>query len=252
MRWKTVLCSAAALSVCAGAQGAYLFEIDTDGKDDGVLTYHPRFSYGNDTTIASQSATCTAYGTNGADSIFGGNGVNLPDTYEYRYNPGTEGNNLIVPAETDLGDGNLATGATNGLPGRYRIYATWPYTDNVSGGPTAYDVSSSGKGYSFVIDQNLKGNEWVLLGEVDWSFGDILVQQSCETNSFISMRAYGLLFEFVPEASPCQSGTCAGPADVTTTHSNPGDPCYGQPDGVIDGADLAYFVEQWLNGCPPV
>lgn len=38
-------------------------------------------------------------------------------------------------------------------------------------------------------------------------------------------------------------------ADVTTTSTNPGDVGYGVPDGEVDGADLAYFVEAWLNDC---
>lgn len=36
-------------------------------------------------------------------------------------------------------------------------------------------------------------------------------------------------------------------ADVTTTHANPGDAGYGLPDGVVDGADLSYFVEVFMR-----
>ena len=39
-------------------------------------------------------------------------------------------------------------------------------------------------------------------------------------------------------------------ADVTTTNTNPGDAGYGQPDGTVNGADLSFFVENWLAGCP--
>lgn len=39
-------------------------------------------------------------------------------------------------------------------------------------------------------------------------------------------------------------------ADVATTNTNPGDAGYGEPDGGVDGADLSYYVEQWLVGCP--
>lgn len=42
--------------------------------------------------------------------------------------------------------------------------------------------------------------------------------------------------------------TC--PADVTTTSTNPGDPGYGVPDGVVNGADLSRYVELWLGACP--
>ncbi|MEM1331450.1 MAG: hypothetical protein AAGG07_12915 [Planctomycetota bacterium] len=37
-------------------------------------------------------------------------------------------------------------------------------------------------------------------------------------------------------------------ADVTTSNTNPGDPGYGRPDGVVDAADLTFFVEQWIGG----
>lgn len=47
---------------------------------------------------------------------------------------------------------------------------------------------------------------------------------------------------------------CLQPGDVTTTNTNPGDPCYGRPDGTVDGADLSYSVELWLgsvgSSCP--
>lgn len=35
-------------------------------------------------------------------------------------------------------------------------------------------------------------------------------------------------------------------ADVTTTNSNPGEEGFGQRDGVVDGADIAYVVERWV------
>lgn len=39
-------------------------------------------------------------------------------------------------------------------------------------------------------------------------------------------------------------------ADFTTTNTNPGDGRYGVPDGVVDPTDLSYYVEAWLAGCP--
>jgi len=44
------------------------------------------------------------------------------------------------------------------------------------------------------------------------------------------------------------SGLVACGPDVTTTNANPGDIGYGAPDGAVNGADLSYFVEQWLGG----
>ena len=37
------------------------------------------------------------------------------------------------------------------------------------------------------------------------------------------------------------------PCDVTTTNTNPGDPLYGIPDGIVDGADQSHYVEKWLD-----
>lgn len=45
--------------------------------------------------------------------------------------------------------------------------------------------------------------------------------------------------EFIKSSDPCI-------ADLTTTNSNPGDTGYGVADGSVDGADISYFVEQWL------
>jgi len=35
-------------------------------------------------------------------------------------------------------------------------------------------------------------------------------------------------------------------ADMTTTDTNPGDLNHGVPDGQVNGADLSYYVEQWV------
>jgi hypothetical protein len=191
--------------VTSSASAAFLFEIDTDGLDDGVLTYNSRFSFGGDTTTASQSAASSAFGTSGADSIFGGDGVNEPDTYVYQYDPSSEPDNLVVAAGTDLGSGNLATGLVGGGNGLYRVYATWPFTSNV-GGLVNYEVTSAADSFIVAIDQNAGGNgsgdEWIPLGTIMYDAGlgaDITVTQTSSINSFVSMRAYGLLFEAVPE-----------------------------------------------------
>ena len=39
-------------------------------------------------------------------------------------------------------------------------------------------------------------------------------------------------------------------ADLTTNNTNPGDPGYAVGDGLVNGADLSFYVEQWLAGCP--
>lgn len=200
---RRILALAAILAMlCGTANAAYIIEIDTDGADDGVLTFNPDFSFGGDTTTASQSSPSSAFGTSGADSIFGGDGFDFFDTYVYTHSPDSQADNLVVAAGTDLGDGNTATGVVGGGPGTYSVYATWPGTSNVSGGPTTYNVSTSGDSFSTVVDQNgggFFGNVWFKLGEIDYTSGAIEVEQVAGNNTFVSMRAYGVLFEAVPE-----------------------------------------------------
>jgi len=185
-------------SVAGSARAAFIFEIDTDGLDDGPISYNPGFSFGGDTTTASSSITSLAFGCSGADAIFGGDGVNLPDTYLYEYAPDSLADNLVVPIGQDLGEGNVGTGVTGGDAGQYRVYATWGFTENVSGGDTTYEVSTAGDFFSIALDQNGRGDAWIYLGTIDYTSGSIMVTQYCEINSFVSMRAYGLLFEKVP------------------------------------------------------
>lgn len=187
------------IGLAVPAQGAYILEVDIDGADDGPITYNPNFAFGGDTTTASTSITSTAFGSSGADSIFGGDGSLFADTYSYTYAPGTDADNLVIPAGTDLGGGVLASGITGGGLGTYRVFATWPFTENVSGGPTRYTISTNGSSDVVAdIDQNGKGNAWIFLGDIDFSdpLSSIdVIQQPTLLNSFVSMRAYALLFE---------------------------------------------------------
>lgn len=48
--------------------------------------------------------------------------------------------------------------------------------------------------------------------------------------------------------SPLDLGTPTARADLNTTNSNPGDPGWGMPGGQVDGADLSFYVEQWIGG----
>ena len=188
------------------AVGIDLVEIDTDGLDDGSIAWNPDFSFGGDTSTASQSAASGALGMTGGDSIYGGDGVASPDTYVYTYTPGSQADNLFLSAGTPLGDGNYATGGTGGGPGRYAVYATWPKTSNVSGGLTNYQTVTAGDGDLVSVDQNGPGGEgsvdtfgnvWVKVGEVDYLSGSITVTQTPTTSTAVSMRAAGILFEMV-------------------------------------------------------
>ncbi|TWT76950.1 hypothetical protein Pla123a_23750 [Posidoniimonas polymericola] len=199
----------AALLFSGGAQAAYLVEIDTDGLDDGVLTYNPSFAFGGDTTTASQSAAGAAVGLTGGDSIFGGNGTAELDTYRYFYTPGSDGDNLALAAGTALNDdGDVATGALAGASGDYNVYATWPYTENVSGGDTTFELTNSGGGvvFSTTLDQNTTGDEWVLVGSGYLDANErYTLSQSSGSNTFVSMRASAALFDYVPVPEPASA-----------------------------------------------
>ncbi len=197
------LCAVAGMSGSV-LQAAYLLEVDTDGLDDGILTYSPDFAFGGDTTAAGQSSKSSATGMTGGDSIYGGDGSSLPDTYVYTYAPDSQPDNLIFFGGEALGDGNYASGAAGGGAGTYAVYATWPATDNVNGGLTHYQIDTAGDSVTNAIDQNgpggagdgvYLGNVWVKIGEIEYSSGPITVTQTPEANTSVSMRAAGVLFE---------------------------------------------------------
>lgn len=200
---RTILLLAALFGsfvVVPTAHAAFIIEVDTDGLDDGVLTYNPNFAFGGDTTTASQSAPTAAVGTTGGDSIFGGNGVLQPDTYLYSYTPGADTDNLALAAGTVLGGGATATGLVGGVSGIYSVYATWPRTENVSGGLTTYSLVDDGGLVPVSIDQNTNLSEWYYLFDVDLTAGNAytLIQEA-GSNSFVSMRSAGVLFDLVEE-----------------------------------------------------
>ena len=138
----------------------------------------------------------------GGDSIFGGNGSAYLDTYVYTYTPSMDADNLFPSAGQDLGAGNFASGLAGGGLGTYRVYATWPWTDNVSGGLTQYTISTAGATDVVVnIDQNNKGHEWFLIGDIVFSDlgSSITVTQAAGSNSYVSMRSAGVMYEMIPE-----------------------------------------------------
>jgi len=231
----------------ATTQAAYLIEIDTDGADDGVLTFNSDFAFGGDTTTAAQSVTSTAYGTTGGDSIFGGNGSNEPDTYVFTYTPADDADNLDIPPGTPLSPGRTAKGYPGGMPGVYRIWATWNFTQNVSGGLTHFTISTANAADVNVdIDQNDggagSGNEWIYLGEIEYSDeqSQIAVTQSATSNTFVSTRSYGVLIERKDSPPVFDFGDAPVPyptllADDGARHDNPGVLLGGGRDGEFDG-----------------
>ena len=182
-------------------------------------------------SIASSSVAATAYGTTGGDSLFGGNGTISADTYVYYYTPGTNADNLPVPHGQSLGGHHRGTGMETGTSGIYRVYALWPYTENVSGGDVTYTIVSDFDVYEVTVDQNGKGDEWFLLGDIEYIGGSITVYQTAGSNTFISMRASALLFEQVTRGV----AHCDGDANA---------------DGVVDVNDISYVLFRLGTLCP--
>lgn len=201
---KAILICGAVLALTLPGHGAFVIEIDIDGADDGPITYSPNFSFGGDTTTAPTSSASTAVGLIGADSIFGGDGVDFLDTYQYTYMPvtiGMDADNTPLAAGTLLNSlDDVASGLTAGLSGLYAVYAAWPQTDNVSGGNTLFEMAHDGGMLSASIDQNALSNQWIPLGTVSLTEGNsYTLVQTAGSNTFVSMRASGVMFDRIPE-----------------------------------------------------
>ncbi len=178
------------------------------------------FSFGGDTTSYRLSGSKSyALGLYTPNSIYGGDGVNEPDTYLYSYTPGVDGDNRPITQGLAMNDdGDTSSGMSAGESGTYKVYATWPQSTNVDGGPTLYELDGPyGTLFSVTVDQNedagyqqhltpggdgnMNGNEWYCLGTVtlDASETYVLKQQPTQGNTYVSMRSDGVLFDLVPE-----------------------------------------------------
>ncbi len=219
----SLLALAAAVGLASQASAAFLVEPRAGGK--GFANYAPG---ANMVAASTSTATSAAVGiTPAIGSIFGGDAPSgtttpTPDSYLFRYTPGTDADNLSLAAGTALNnDGGVAFGLTGGTTDKYRVYATWPTTANISAGnsPTNYSLSDgSSTLLSVSVDQNdipvgTKGNEWFLIGEANLTAGTTYTVNQTNTqvvvddgfgtitytNGFVSMRSSGVLFQRVPE-----------------------------------------------------
>lgn len=209
---RTFLTAVTAATLSTAASAAFVIEIDTDGLDDGVLTFSPNFSFGGDTTSASQSSapsqTPGVVGIGTGDSIFGGNGT-VTDDYVYSYTPGVDGDNapfaagsfLNTPPRADTTSGLLA-----GSTGDYDIYGIWPFTTN-SLGPVTFTLSSASETlFTTVVNQNTAGGnvatDWVLIGSAALDADTTYTLTQSAPQSFVSQRAHSVMFEatsIIPE-----------------------------------------------------
>jgi PEP-CTERM motif len=202
---------ATAVLMASSAQAAWVMDVDIDGLDDGPVTLNPNFGFNADTgSFGFSSSASNAVGHNAADSIASGGATLGPDTYITTYTPAVDGDNVNVAGlalndEGDVGGALLAGGSS-----LYRIYATWPTTNNVSGGLTTFALNDGiGDLFNIQLDQNTvqdtdgdgsAGDEWIFLGEVTLDANTTYtLTQNSSANTFVSMRLSGYLFDAVPE-----------------------------------------------------
>ncbi|MGL4512621.1 MAG: hypothetical protein ACRCT8_05975 [Lacipirellulaceae bacterium] len=229
----TMAALAAVLGLAQVASAAFIVETRSGGKG------FANFAFGPNTTSASNStATSPAFGVTPAiGSIFGGDAPSgtttpTPDAYTFKYTPGTDADNLVIPVNTVLNDdGGFGFGMPGGISGTYRVYTTWPNTSNISTGNNPANFAlTDGAGTLFTATANqdadspggLPGSEWVFLGEVTLTGGttytltqtntQVVVDDGFGTvsysNGFVSMRASAAMFQLVPEPASALMALC--------------------------------------------
>jgi len=209
----------AALLYAAPTHAAFVVAVDLDPVD-GPQSLNPNFSFGGDTTSASDSTLSAAVGLPPHQSLFGGDGVNSGDTYVASYTPGTDADNFAPAPGTLLGSTTgfgteLASGAVGGSSGLYNVYFTVPASTNVNIAGSNFTVTGDGAsvvlnavnlndggtgtdldpGLAFVGGAN---NAWYLLGTVQLTAGNTYtVTQDANANTFVSQRLAGVMWEAV-------------------------------------------------------
>ncbi|MDF7826330.1 PEP-CTERM sorting domain-containing protein [Pontiellaceae bacterium B12227] len=143
---------------------------------------------------------------------WGGNGT--ADEYTFTYSPLTDGDNTAFAENTifNLPQNLRSTGLSGGDAGTYNVYRIHPGTPGVSGGLTTYSLFVNGAlKTSESIDQNAANltsgeniGRWELIGSVDLlnNTDTVTVTMTPDTSTYVSMRASGIMFEYViPEPS---------------------------------------------------
>lgn len=151
--------------------------------------------------------------------VYGGTAT--PHEYTFTYTPSAQTDNVPFAAGTlynSLGPDPdlLSSGMSGGTDGFYNIYRIHPANPSATGGLTTYRVFVNGlelAGLAQAIDQNADDlasgrniGRWELIGTVAMFDANdtVSVTMAPETDSFVSMRASGIMFEYVapiPEPS---------------------------------------------------
>ncbi|MEQ8209133.1 MAG: PEP-CTERM sorting domain-containing protein [Lacipirellulaceae bacterium] len=236
------LTAACAVLLAGGvAQAAFTAAVDLDpagGTTPGSL--NPNFSFGGDTTTASESIPSAAVGLPDHDSLFGGDGATAGDTYVMSYTPGVDADNFFPAAGSLLGSTTgfgteTASGQVGGGSGLYNVYVTFPASTNVNPAGSNFTVTNDGADLVVLaVDQNNGGtgadldpgpafvgganNSWFKLGTVPLTSGTTYtVSMSANANTFVSQRLAGVMWELaIPEPTSLMLLGFAGCALITT------------------------------------
>ncbi|NLW84039.1 MAG: PEP-CTERM sorting domain-containing protein [Phycisphaerae bacterium] len=181
--------------------------------------------YHNGPTAPSPSTAGTAPGLTATNSVFGGSAVDpAKDTYVYSYTPGMDVDNWDVPAYQYFGNGLYTTNETGGQTGYYNVYITWLDTTGVS---SLCNITVTSDGADAVwtnVDMNRDGSNWIA-ETWDYMPGSLIrggsgvwlkiadqvlltagqtytVSQVAHSNSYVSMRSAGVMWEFVAVPEP--------------------------------------------------
>jgi hypothetical protein len=181
---------------------------------------------------SSSSSGVSAPGTTpGGDSIFGGNGTS--DEYTFSFTPAVDADNTVFTPGTVLNSfwdpaPLTATGLVGGTAGFYNVYATYPQSDNVSSQPVTFTASGDQGDAVYTVDQDSDGADfgldtgkaiglWELVGTVaieNPTATYTVVQSHPGTPGFVSMRGYGVMWEYVSPIPEPASASLLGLAGL--------------------------------------
>lgn len=181
------------------------------------------FSYPSNVTPRFSTPAGSAPGITATTHAWGNSQTGVPDVYTFSYTPGVDADNWDVPTYTYFGNGLSTTDLVGGQTGYYNVYITWPSTLNVT---SLVDITVTNDGADVVysqVNQNDGGTNWIaqqwvpagttlygannkwlkLADQVLLTAGNTYtVTQVSQASTYVSMRASGVMWEFVRVPEP--------------------------------------------------
>lgn len=181
--------------ITAGAQAAFVVEAVSGGMANANYTGSGRIS-------TAYPRGSTAPGVQADNGVFGASGDHV---YVFSYTPGTDTDNVTFPQDTNLGNGNLASGLVGGRTGIYNVYATWCTSSNVHASGCYFTTAHNGTDtVTGTINQNQPSegtDKWMLIAQgVTLTEGvTYTITQTANSTEYVSMRNHGVMWEAVSE-----------------------------------------------------